>query len=290
MSVFTTLMESFHSAPLYRRVRAKQSLCLGYTLFLVALSCLLVVLTFGTKLHHEFFAVRDGKTPFFDDAVAQVAAQWPNMTLAQQKIVTQEPKATVIRLSGTLFGVPFENAPLLTIDTTGATTHQNMTTPMLLTTDELMYRSDRKTEVKSFKDLNVDEKTTLVINRAVAEDSAKSLTQFVHAMLPKLYVLLGGMMWVFATLFFYVLRLFMLVFLGLGGLIIAEVTKDKISFPAAMSLAAVAYTPVALLDTLMLIVTYQPVSTGVLILAGLVALYTAMRVSREAAPSPMIGG
>jgi hypothetical protein len=287
MNVFQLFVGSFHSADAYRHMRKTATFGMGYTLLLVAVCTLAVTLYYGSFIHREIFGVRDGRVPLFDDMVKQIAAQVPLMTLKDHRLITADAKATTIKISGSAFGESFTDFEFITIDTTGATTHQNMKTPIVITADDVIYRTDSKTEIKTMKELTEDAPSTLVINRAMAEDIANTVIDFVHKHLLTIYLVLGSIAWFFFAAFVYVMRIFMLLALGLIGLAIGSITKNEVNYAAAVSLAALSYTPVALLDTVLFAALGYAPSTSVLFVAGCVTLFTAIKASKPIANTQM---
>ncbi|MES2984867.1 MAG: DUF1189 family protein [Pseudomonadota bacterium] len=285
MRFFHTLVGSFHSAALYRQVRHEGRYNLGYALLLVLLCTLVMAVYFTSVVHREFFSSRDGMKPLFDDVIAQIAAQTPVMTYNNGQLKTQTDAVTTITINGTLFGEPFQDLPLITIDTTGASNHTNMKTPVLITESEFIAKSrDKKTEIRALKDVFAETKPQ-VLNRAVAEDMAARFTQGVHERLGQIYFLLGGMLWLGFAFVSYILRVILLMALGVGGTLAGKLLRSPVNHGTAVGLASVSFTPVALLISLLtMCFGYSPhiITTFA---AGLVALTAAIACSRE----PVVG-
>lgn len=279
MQFFDTLIGSFYSAKTYREVRKAATYGMGYSLLLVTLCTLAVTVYYGQVFHREVFAERDGKPALFDDLVTQIAQQIPVMTYSNKRLSTQNPQATTIHISGEAFGEKFEQFALITIDTTGASTHANMKTPVLITAEDFIVKTDKETKIQPLS--KFEEDGTVVINRAMAEDVAESAIEGMHGALAQFYIILGGMAWVCLIIAFYVLRICMIFALGLGGLIISSLLKSPINYAASVSLAAVSFTPVAVLDTAMFIGAGYSLQTTTLLFAGLAALTAAIACSRE---------
>lgn len=279
MQFFNTLIGSFHSATTYRQVRKTANYGMGYSLLLVMLCTLAVTVYYGQIFHREVFAERDGKPALFDDLVSQIAQQIPVMTFSGNRLSTQTQEATTVRVSGEAFGEKFEQFALITIDTTGSSTHANMKTPVLITADDFIIKTDDETKIQPLS--KFEESGTVVINRAMAEDMGRSVIEGMHDALTQFYIILGGMAWICLIIAFYILRICMIFALGLGGLAIGSILKSPINYAASVSLAAVSFTPVALLDTAMFIGAGYSLQTITLLFAGLAALTAAIACSRE---------
>lgn len=289
MRFFKTLAGSFHSAALYREVRASGFNHLGYALGLVAFGAAIVVVGITVILHTALFSTREGRLPLFDDVATQIASQLPVMTLNNNTLMTKDPQATIINVDFAIEGEANKPFPLITIDTTGATTHDTMKTPVLVTDKDIIIKTDNKTEIKSLSEFTKDITSPLVINRALAEDMAKRLISYVHDHLFMFYLIFCLVGWGFFTVFMAIMRISMLLVLGLVGLIISALLKSPISYTSAFALAAVSYTPVAVLDLVLFAAIGYPASGSTLLLAGAVALFAAMRVSTTPSDKVMIG-
>jgi hypothetical protein len=203
MNIFKLFAGSFHDAQAYRHMRKTESFGLGYAFFVVALTTTIASVFVGIFVYRGLLTPQNGRASFMEDTIQQIAAQVPQMTLQDHRLMTADPVATTITISGEAFGESFSNIPIITIDTTGATTHQNMPTPVVITADDVIMKSDRKTEIKTIKELTQDAPSTLVINRAVAEDLAAKLIAFLNEYAGMFFLFFGAMMWLFLTIFLY---------------------------------------------------------------------------------------
>ena len=279
MRFFHTLVGSFYSARTYATVRAAEGSGLGYSFVLVLLTNLITTVGIVLFLHMALFSSRDGDAPMFDDLVLQVANQIPQMTLHNNVLMVADGKAHTIVLDahmtkGSLRG------EAITIDTTGATTYQNMRTPILFTQKELIYRSKKETKLQPYSELYPDAPPTLVINHALALDIAQRMIDKVHQHLGMIYFIFGIFCCLCVTLVFYIMRVLMVLVLGVIGLGIGSLLKSPLSFAASMRFAAVSYTPVAILNIAAFATGHAPPTWG-LILCGSVMLFAAMYTSRQ---------
>ncbi|MFZ4541991.1 MAG: DUF1189 family protein [Rickettsiales bacterium] len=288
MNIIRLFLGSFYSADTYRAVRTRGGFHMGYAL-LVVLACTLVVTIYFTAfVHRELFTSRDGKPIVFDNVVQQIAGQVPTMTWQNNSLKSSVPGPTVISISSQAFEASYEEFPIITIDTSGQTTRETMKTPVLITDTELMMKDKKETKIQSLSDMVKDSASTLIINRSLIDDSAKRLIEWTHRSLGTIYFILGGVSWfVFAT-YLFIVRIFMLLALGLAGLLIGSMTKTKLGYEQAVGLAAVSYTPVAILDTILFAGAGYPAGTLTLFLAGVVALFAAIHCSNPPAAVPIV--
>lgn len=287
MNPFILMAQSFYSADAYRKLRQSSGVFFGYALLVVMLCTFLTSLHIGTVFHRELFAARGDNAPsLFEDVVQQIAAQTPVMMIRDGVLATRDEGPVTITLRGTAFGESFENFPLAVIDTSGQTTHENMAAPILINAQDIIIKTDNKTELKSIREITKDGPSTIIINRAMAEDISKQLIVWMQNNLWIIYLILGGLFWLFFTFGIYVARLCMLLFLGLVGLAIGAATRQKITYETSLRFAAVSYTPVALLHALSSAVFDYSPHTLVLIVAGSVALYAALYASEKPASTP----
>jgi hypothetical protein len=280
MRFTTNFIGAFTSAEHYRQVRQRATFEMRYSFLLILASSLLLVLHFTHLLHGELFTARAGKPAVFDDVVRQIAQQIPLMTLQNNQLITREAKPHSIRIQTEFFGRPI-HGNIATIDTTGATTHHNMQTWLLITSHEFIIRNTDKTEIHSLSDYNKSGRGTLVINRAVANDTAANLVRTVHRYLIQGYLILGGIALLITTVVLYVLRLAMLAALGVAGVVVGRLMHSPLRYRAAFSLAAISYTPVAMTNLLLMLGFGRWANSGILLLGGIAMLAVAIAVTRD---------
>ncbi len=289
MGIVALFTGSFHSAAIYRAVRQSGGLLIGYSLAVVSICTLALTLYYGSYVHRGVFAQQNGGPSFFDQVVTQIADQTPVMTLKDNKLVTQNPAPTVIKISGSIFDLTFKDYELITIDTRGKTSHENMKTPMLLTADAFIMKSDNETKIHPLSDFTKDAPNTILINHAMAENTGKNIITYMHTHLVKIYIVLGSICWLFFVFGAFLLRICMLLSLALAGQFIGMVTKNPVTYGQAFALAALSYTPVTVLDTALMIgLGYSP-HLFTLLLAGIVGMFAALAFSKEVTtptPSP----
>lgn len=289
MSFISLFIGSFQSADTYREVRASGKFYMGYTFIIVALCTLAVTIFYTHFIHREVFSPREGNSALFDDIVKQIATQIPVMTLQENQLMTSTPAPTIIKISGTAFGMAFNNIDIITIDTSGQTTHENMKTPVLVTTKEFIFKSDRETKIKSIADVMENRPTTMLINRAVAESLGDDLIKAVRESLMTIYFILGIISWFFIAAYIFIMRMFMLLLLGVAGLAMGALMQSPIRYASAVGLAAVSYAPIAILDTILFAVMQYPTSRIIIFAAGCVALFAAIKCSHTPPPRQLIG-
>jgi len=144
MAFFKQFVQAFHAADAYRAMREIANFGMAYAFKLVALTSLFVVVFYGQFLYRGFFASQGGAPALFDSVVTQIAEQLPVMTLKNHSLMTKEPVATEIKITGNAFGTRFDNLLIAVIDTTGQSTHSNMRAPVLVTATEFIVNPIRK--------------------------------------------------------------------------------------------------------------------------------------------------
>lgn len=289
MQFFDTLIGSFHSATLYARLRREGHYAFGYSFLLVAMCTLSTVIYVMTLLNQLAFTAHDGKPPVFDRIVLQIAQQLPTMSWHHQQLQTDVPGPTVIRLVLDLDGKS-RVFDLATIDTSGATTPDNAKTPVVIDQVNVSVKNSEKTEIHALAKFAKNLPETMIINRALIDESAQRLIRGVHASLTEFYALLGLCVWLALVVYCYIARIVTLFVLAAAASLITRTRGAKIPMPQAMAIAAVSFTPVALANTLAFIFTAHSASPVVVLLAGAVTFWAALRgstdVSSAAAPSP----
>ncbi len=284
--LLTIFVGSFHSAQTYREVRHSQRFAMGYAFFVVALCTLLIVILLFSKLHRELFTAPDNQPPAFDHVVHQIAEQIPEMTYNNERLESSVPNASTIRISATVFGQTLDDTPFITIDTSGAMTDATMPTPVAVNATQLMMKSGHETQIYPLRDFLKNLPQPFVIDRSTAERFADAFTQQVHRNLGILYLVTGGITWVFFCGYMLVVRLVMVLVLGAIGHTIMHARKSPIPYRSAVAVAAVSYTPVAVLDAILFGGFGYPAQSITLLLAGTVTLYAALKASDGLAPRP----
>ncbi|HEX5869288.1 MAG TPA: DUF1189 family protein, partial [Longimicrobium sp.] len=129
---------------------------------------------------------------------------------------------------------PEDGKPLIVIDTTGATTEPPAAPSVLLTRDKLIVRQQNKMEthdLSQIQSFHVD---------------GKRVQGWADTMLGGYWTLGFPLLVVFS----FVLRLLQMLLFGVVALLVASSVRPPLGFAACMRLAALAMTPVILLDTL----------------------------------------
>lgn len=280
MDFFRTIAGSFFAASTYRTAMNGKGYGLLYSFLLVIGTSLIFTIWGMAAMHRFLFVGQDGGRPRLEAALHQIADQLPVMTIDKGQLQTQRPEASIIT-----FRFDGENIySFATIDTTGATTHENCTTPILITAKELIVikRDEGKREVYALDKYFSGQKGPLVINRALAADTVDGLIAWLKTHRFTIYLTLGSFALGTMAGVCYVLRICMLLVLGLAGLLIANILRQTITYETAVRLAAVSYTPVALIDLLVWVTSWNAASTLALLGSGIVMLTAAMLVNRDA--------
>jgi hypothetical protein len=280
MSFFRTFFGSFYSVATYRAAHNKRGHGLIYSLFLVLLVSVWMVGALALKANDLLF----GNGNKVEAVLLDVAAQIPVMTLHKGTLKTAEPRAYPIHIAWG--NGEDEKAVFAMIDTTGSATHKNMTAPLLFTAEEAIFKNEEKNkiEIHSYADFEDEigaDAAPLIINRALVEGLVKDLMGWMRDHATQIYAVVGLFGWLVLTFVLYLQRIVMLMFLALGGIILAQILKIKPTFETLMRLAAISFTPVTVADVFSITVLGHSLSAIWLMLAGLVLLYVALSVTRE---------
>lgn len=282
MNVFQLFLGSFYFSTAYRQMRASANFGMGYALFVVCITTLFVMLYYGAPLYVGTFMAHDDQPPLFDQIVHQVAEQAPVMTLKGDTLATKNPARTIINIRGTYRDANFDE-PVITIDTTGDTTTANAKTPVLVTAKELLILSGDEWKPQPLSDFTKRGPDTIIINHAVADEMATYAISYIHDHLVGYYLIL----WFICVACLFVVSFFILLVLGFMGFVIGSLIKSPLSFGAAVGLASLSFTPVALLNVVLLTVFGYSAHTLTLLLAGTVTLYAAIKCSEPHPITPV---
>ncbi len=284
MPFLQTFLGSFCSPARYQSVRRMaKGYGLGYSAMLAAFITLTVSIWAIGTIHNNLFIGHDGAEPLFEDVIHQIAKQVPIMTLDKGHLIPQHPRPTQIVLTFDRAEFPGRYI-LATIDTTGATTVENMKTPFLITSTQVIFynRSKQEKKIHDLSEYTSDVRGPLIINRALAESTAEHLISYTRSHLPLFYFMFLTIVGSIVGLIYYVLRVVMVFGLGAGGMLIAHLVMRKpVSYAACVRLAAMSYTPVAILTMISFMLTSRFMNTLPLLICGMVMLSAALVISRD---------
>ena len=283
MNVFKTIIASFYSPVVYREARApQQGMKLLYSLLVVVLTTAAITLAGIQFVHQHVMAGDATNRPMLDTLAMSFAEQVPVMVLSNGTLQVKAEQPYTIYFDGSVVNLPsIKKTPLITIDTTGKTTVHTMSTPILVTAHEIYTKNNNKTEVHTFDDVGKKSAPPLIINRAMATDGAQRILDWTHKNAWKIYLAMGVPFWLVFVIIAYILRIIMLMALGLVALVAGKLWKPEITFATGVQIAAVAYTPVAVLETARLCLTAHSPSTLTLFALGALMVCVGVVVSRD---------
>lgn len=284
MGFFTTFAGSFYCPRVYAQARqTPRSMMLIYTLLVVMITSAVLTIAGAAFLNHLLLHSHDGEASLSERVLLDLARQVPVMTLKDGTLTVKARQPYVIDLA-----MAGKRYPFIEIDTTGNTNMHNKTAPVLVTAREIYVSSKKskegveETKVYTLESFAKNQKTPLIINRALAEDTTKRTIRWVQDHFWQIALGVGIPVWLGVTFVVYILRVFMLLVLGLVGLVMAEFIKPRLEYPMAVQIAAVAYTPVAVLETVHLCLTGNALSTLALGALGVLMTCVGVYVSRGA--------
>lgn len=286
MGFLQLFLGSFYSVPMYRKLRTEKGNGLGYSILLILLTTFIgfmIYLPDMNRVHRALFVGENGRLSAFDDALRQIAAQTPTMTFQNYTLKTQEPGVHIIHLAVDVMGEHAEG-DAIAIDTTGQTTYSNMKTPFLFTAHEMIVQTDKETKVRPYTELQKDGgiKEVVLIDRAKAKELTQEFAKWMHENLSMLYLIIGGFTLLVWIGIFYVMRIIMVMLVALGGMLSGNIMRISVPFENAMLIAAVSYTPVAVLDLLLPKITGGPGPGPLaLLLCGVIMFTAVLLVTRE---------
>ena len=291
MNFIRTFIGSFHSARMYHELRKNQS---GhgflYSLLLVMVTILLTCVLYAPMAvngHTLLFVGENGRPAVLDSILKQVAAQTPEMTFENQVLNQKTPGAHVIHLKLD-YGTSKEEVDAITIDTSGKTTTANMRTPILVTANEVIVRSQRDTKIKTFRELTDKDSAKggpLVIDAEMASAVAADLSELVKDNIMMFYLIVGGIFALFMLAALYVLRMVMMLCLALVGMALASMFNTKASFDELMRLAAVSFTPVAILSATIPMIGDKAPNSMTLLVLGSIMMGAVLYATRNQTPA-----
>lgn len=280
MEFFRTVIGSFYTPAVYVAARKpNQGLKLMYSFILVIITSIAVMVAGIRYIHTTTMRATDSARAPLDQFVMDFAEQTPVMVLQNGvlSVKAEQPYVMSITFDGKKY-------PAVVIDTTGKITLHTMDShaPILVTAREIYVKSKDDTKVYSLEKFSAHGSSPLIVNRALATDTAQRALDWLHANIFTIYLTVGLFVWLGLLLIEYIARIFMLLALGLVGMIASETMRPKIDFGTAVQIAAVAYTPVALLSTLKFCFTANAPNTLILFALGAVMTCVGVFVSREA--------
>jgi hypothetical protein len=287
MRFFTIIFRSFYDLSLYQEAQKQWT---GWTLGLNALFFALLtavgLTAGGVMLHQALLAERSGGQPsVMEEALGQIANQWPALRLEENQLSSDAPMPQVISLDVTIFGERLRE-DFLTIDTSGTTSYETMKTPMLLTSKELIFQQRGESRIRPLEEMFKGTEQPTLIDRAFIESNARDLIAAARQGGWQ-FLLFGGLfIWIFLVPALVLVRYLLVIPLSAIGLIIAQVMRRALSYEAAVRVIALALLPVTLVDTLTLFVLGSGVSTVIKALVALgVLTLLLLREPKTSAPA-----
>jgi hypothetical protein len=290
MKFLPSFVGSFYDPATYERVRySERGNGLLYAFTLVSITTFIACIMMLFYVHQVLLVGNNGKPPVFDDVVHQVAAQLPEMSLINGDLLTSGPQPLKIYIDTTIDGLPIRG-PVITIDTSGATSYKNMETPMLITKTETITRQDGdaqnpdgKNEIQSHKKIFGDETKVWHFTHDDFVVMADEFVQKVHSRIFIFYLIFGGFFYLFLTALFFLLRIVMLLALAVVAVIMGNASgRQAMEFSTGLRIASVAYTPVAICSGISFLWMLKSPSSPVLFALGALMLLFVISATRKA--------
>ena len=267
MKFWPTFWGSLQSPETYRRVRYEaHGWGMGYALALVALSTLIGSIWLLFMAHLLLVSPRENAPSLLESLTAQIARQLPPMQAANGVLAVDAPQPVIIRLRERVGSHGFDS-PFITIDTTGRTTYDSMTTPMLITQrDIITKKSDGGNTIRTLGSLFPDK------NRVYTEADLREWLQGVPMALREhlglFYLITLPVLWGILTAGFFISRAIMLLLIGGVVMLAGNAGPQKLPYMTGVRLSSVAYTPVALCNLLAFVLTFTTASSVTLFVLG----------------------
>ena len=254
--LFAPFVRSFFSADLYREVATQWPgrRAAVYLLLLVSICWLPFI-----------YEIDAGLREYEENELPAVIADFPSIRIVNGQAIVDGPQPYVI-------SDPKSGEPLIILDTTGEITSLRDTdAKVLLTKDELFVEDDNQTRVIELSGID-----GLELDRSSLESLFGLLSPWLALVLYP-FVVAGA----------YGFRLLAALFYALIGLAVAKGVGAELDFAALFRIAAIAMTPVYLLNTVLSLLEVQ-VPAELLLSMALVIGYVVFGVwsAKQAAPQP----
>lgn len=256
MGFWAKFSGAFHSPATYLHVRYQEkNWGLMYGLLVVALMTLIGCAWMFFMFQLMVLSPHNGQPPLLDRMVGQMSDQLPELKIERGVLSVNAPQPVTIYTQDNVDGTDVRGA-LVTIDTTGQVTYATMQTPILVTAHEIITRDRQgKVELHPITDL------TDVVNKPVLtrDDVRGYLIGFAEGV--HRYYLYGlPIIWGICCFVFFLGRAVMLLVLGVVGYMAGKVLQAPMNYMTGVRLAALAYTPLALFDTLAFVLVFKTAS------------------------------
>lgn len=279
----TIILRSFYDFDLYKQVYSQwKGWAMRYTIGSFAL-LLVIGLIAGTRiLHTQLVQEREsGKVSVLEEALRQVADQWPEGSVSDNRLSTlvSGPHAIIIEME--VFGDSIREE-LITVDTSSATTYANMTTPVLITANEMIIKDsrvdeDNETKIRPLADFFQDIPQPFALNHATMNAYVSDVMVAIQNNIWKFYFVMGAITWLILLPVFVMIRLFLLIPLAVAGLILATFMKRNLDYDASVRVLAMVLIPLTLIEALALIIFGSGVSIWIKVLVPLGVLATLLK-------------
>jgi hypothetical protein len=288
-SFFQTLARSFYDISLYQEARSSWTgWLLGLTAVVFAIVCAIGITLGAVVIHHEFLAPRaGGQSSNLEEGLRQIAEQWPTVTLDKDTLTSDAPMPKVIAIDLTIFGARI-NEDVITVDTSGKTTYQNLTTPILISASELTIHKEDETRIRPLSELFSEAKQPLVIDRDYMQNFATTIVDATRANAWKFLLFFGIFTWVVLVPVLLFVRYLLVIPLAALGLIAAQIMRRTLIYDDAVRVIALALIPLTVIDAGAMFIFGSGVSSFIKALVALGVLVLVLQRDPKNTPTPRV--
>lgn len=263
---FRNVLRSFYDLSFYKEVRSNwKGWAIGYTVGVLAILIAIGTVYTTLILNAAVFEEREGgKVSLFEETSRQIAAQWPDSVIDENKLKSDAPMPHIISIDVEAFGERI-NEQAITIDTTDTVNYATMTTPILITSSEVIIRKKKddgsyETEIHQLEEPFRSIEQPHELNAAIMNDHVTDTVAFVNDGIWKFYLMMGGVAWLVLIPVVLLLRILLLVPLGVAGLIVAQIMGRSLDYDSAIRVVAVALIPLTIVEAFSLMIFGSGVS------------------------------
>jgi hypothetical protein len=286
---FRNILRSFYDLSLYKEVRSTwKGWAMAYTVGVLAMLIAIGMIYTTIVGHTAIFEEREGgRVSVFEEASRQIAAQWPDTVVNDDKLQSDAPMPHIITVDVEAFGERF-NEPFITVDTTDTVNYASMTTPVLVTSKEIIIRKKKddgsyETEIHELAEAFKTVEQPHELNADVMNEHVTQIVAFVNDGIWKFYLLMGFVAWLVLVPIVVLVRILLLIPLALGGLVVATLMRRKIDYDSAVRVIAIALIPLTIVEAFALMVFFSGVSIFIKVLVTLGILYILLKAEPQQA-------
>lgn len=274
MRFFRSIARSFYDLSFYQEVRDQwQGWAIGF-IFKVYLLLVTVMVTAALfMLHAKVLGDQaDGTPGVLESALLEMAAQWPDMRIEDNAIVSLSPEPATIYAP--MMGEDGKRPAIMIFDTSGETNVDTMTAPILVTKDKVHMKDAKKVEIQDLKNATQTMPNPLVLDAAKMQAYVRAWMDAFHQGALVYYPLMAIVLIASIVAYLMLMRVILLLPLAFVCWVLARALNTPMDYDKVMRVVCVVLVPVSIIEAVsyLFLQSYVGLWLKALVAIGIVVL------------------